>query len=418
MKQKFFKPFALGCALATLALQGLLLINYGLTFDFRLVILVLLLLTNSNHQVIFQSSRFSINFPLLFPIIAFFGSAWASLCATFGLVSLDEFEDSPPVFLFNRGSLGIATAYSALMFLKLGGASNLALSLTVSALTYTAINLVLFSFAKWLQGSESNNLSSILETFKTILPSTALAALFYISYFYLDIFGLIGAYLVFFTFRSGALFGHIEAKYRVSLIRSILRAVYAKDQDLMAHLENVAHYTKILAKRHGYPVWKMTLLDEASYFHDIGKLEIEDSILKKPTELTEAEYRIIRCHPQKGLQFLEEIPIPDSHKKIVENIAGYHHENFDGSGYPNGLSGTDIPLEARIVAVADTWDAMVGKRCYRQPLSHPDAVEELRRVKGTQLDPTLVEEFIEVISKDRPTQSKPVNPTFVTSVGG
>lgn len=402
MRQKLFKPFLLGCAASALLFQLLSFAHYGFRGDLRLLVFLILLLMNAHYQVISipQKRSASISFPLLFPVMVSFGPAWASLFASIGLISADEFDDDWPVFLFNRGSLGLAAGFSAVVFYITGGQANLVVSLISALLTYTCTNHFLYFIAGYLRGGQPKIASLIMDSLKTLLPSTALSALFFAAFQYFDVFGIIGAYFVFITFRSGALLGHLESNYRISLIRALLRAVYAKDPDLMEHLENVAYYSRRLAKACGYPLWKLHILDEASYFHDIGKLEISDDILKKNGTLTKEEYKEMQCHPELGIEFLQEISLPQAHKNIVENITGCHHERYDGQGYPHGLAGEEIPIEARIVAVADTWDAMVGKRCYRDPLPIPEAIAELRRVKGTQLDPHLVEVFIQLVEDD------------------
>ncbi len=400
MSSRLFKPYLVLCALAAFVFQLYWFAGHGATLDIRLPIFFILLLLNANHQIIINRQSFSMNFPLLFPVIAFFGPGWASLFASIGLISVDEFDDPKAVFLFNRGCLGLSTAFSSLVYLHMGAAENLVVSLPAAALTYTLTNSLLFLVAKRLQQSRESLLPAVWETVKTVIPSMALAALFLTAYNHFDIFGIMAAFYVLITVRGGALFGHLETSYRVSLIRSLLRAVYAKDHTLMQHLENVAHYSKELAKRCGYPRWKLQLLDEASYFHDIGKLEIPDRILKKPGGLTDLEFSEMKSHPERGKEFLKEIPLPRSHRTIVENIAHCHHERYDGNGYPQGLKGEEIPLEARIVAIADTWDAMICKRHYRDPLPREDAIAELRRVKGTQLDPELVAIFIEIIENE------------------
>lgn len=403
MRSKLFNPFLIGCAVGAVLVQALAFLHYGSTFDVRLLFFLVLLLMNNHYQIISVQTKgdFSINFPLLFPIIACFGPAWAGLLSFVGLISLDEFDYPWSIFFFNRGALAIATVFSGIVFHEIGGLSNLSLSLPMALITYSGINHLLFVIATYLRGEPIAPIrNAILNTIKTLLPSTALSALFFAAFQYFDVFGIIGAYFVFITFRSGALLGHLESNYRISLIRALLRAVYAKDPDLMEHLENVAYYSKRLAKACGYPLWKLHILDEASYFHDIGKLEISDDILKKNGTLTKEEYKEMQCHPELGIEFLQEISLPQAHKNIVENITGCHHERYDGQGYPHGLAGEEIPIEARIVAVADTWDAMVGKRCYRDPLPIPEAIAELRRVKGTQLDPHLVEVFIQLVEDD------------------
>ncbi len=403
MLQKLYKPFLIFCAIGALSFQIYFFRIEGFSFDVRLPIFLILLLLNSHYQIISLDNRssFSINYPLLFPVIVWFGPAWGGLMASLGLISSDEFELDRSVFLFNRGSLGLATGLSALAFSACRGQDNLALAMIASITVYSLVNHALFVVACFLRREPEIPWGSLtLDTLKTLLPSAALSWLFYVAFLYFDVLGLISAFSIFTAFRSGALLGHLESRYRVSVIKALLRAVYAKDPDLMAHLENVAYYSRRLAKACHYPMWKLNAFDEASYFHDIGKLEISDSILKKEGKLTPDEFEEMRFHPLRGVEFLQEIPLPGAQKRLVENITGSHHERYDGLGYPNQLKGEDIPLEARIVAVADTWDAMVGKRCYRKPMSIPDAIAELRRVKGTQLDAHLVELFIELVEND------------------
>lgn len=403
MRRRLFEPYIIFCGIGVLAFQLASFLSEGFRFDIRLLVFLTLLLMNSHYRVISISNAnvFSLNFPLLFPIIVYFGAPWASLMATIGLISTDELELDWPVFLFNRVSLGLAAGLSAVAFQSAGGLNNLALALPTALLVYTSINHSLFVIGNYLRSNAPLDLGNmVLDSLRTIPASAALAALFYVSYTHFDILGLLGAYFIFVTVRSGAFLGHLESNYRVSVIKALLRAVYAKDPDLMSHLENVAYYSKRLAKACHYPIWKLNVFDEASFFHDIGKLEISDSILKKEGKLTVDEFDEMRSHPLRGIEFLREVPLPEGHKKVVENITGSHHERYDGKGYPRQLKGEEIPLEARIVAVTDTWDAMVGKRCYRKPMSAPEAIAELRRVKGTQLDPELVELFIELIESD------------------
>jgi len=403
MRRKLFKPYIVILTVIAIAFQiGTFFLN-GFTFELRLLVFLFLLLMNSHYQVINanNANSSSLNFPLLFPIIVFFGPPWASVMATIGLISLDELELSWPVFLFNRASLGLATGLGGLVFHQAGGLSNLFLALPVSVVVYALLNHLLFIIGDFLRTDGTPKLGFIvLDSLRTIPASAALAALFYFAFSYLDVLGLLGAYFIFITVRSGAFLGHLESNYRVSVIRALLRAVYAKDPDLMAHLENVAYYSKRLAKACHYPIWRLNMFDEASYFHDIGKLDISDAILKKEGKLSFDEVEVMRSHPLRGIEFLKEIPLPPAHKQIVENITGSHHERYDGTGYPHQLKGEEIPLEARIIAVADTWDAMVGRRCYREPMAIPDAIAELRRVKGTQLDPHLVEVFVSVVEED------------------
>ena len=131
--------------------------------------------------------------------------------------------------------------------------------------------------------------------------------------------------------------------------------------------------------------------------HDIGKIGIRSDKLNKPGKLTPEERAMFKTHPAKGKRILDPIP------SMIELIPGAfcHHESFDGSGYPQALMGENIPLIGRIVAIADTYDAMTSDRSYRQALTHQDAIDELKRFAGSQFDPKLVPVFIQVFEEYR-----------------
>ena len=135
---------------------------------------------------------------------------------------------------------------------------------------------------------------------------------------------------------------------------------------------------------------------KAAATHDLGKIAIDDSILKKPGKLTQEEFEQIKIHPVKSEELINQVlgPIEDEDfMEIARNLAKYHHERYDGKGYPEGLSKEDIPLEARIMAIADVYDALVSKRCYKAPMSHEDACNIIRESMGTQFDPNLLSTF-------------------------
>jgi HD-GYP domain-containing protein (c-di-GMP phosphodiesterase class II) len=127
--------------------------------------------------------------------------------------------------------------------------------------------------------------------------------------------------------------------------------------------------------------------------HDIGKIGIPDAVLKKQTKLTDEEYAIIKLHPETGAAILKHIK---SLKDLVPAVY-HHHEQFDGNGYPHGIKGTAIPLHARIIALADTFDAMTSSRAYRKALSFRTALNEIERNRGTQFDPDIANIFIEIL---------------------
>ena len=148
-----------------------------------------------------------------------------------------------------------------------------------------------------------------------------------------------------------------------------------------------------VAKSLGLGPDEVAAVNLGTLFHDIGKIGIPEHILQKPSALTEEEWAEMKTHPVIGANLIGEVPNLERIRPIV--LA--HHEHFDGSGYPNGLKGDQIPLAAQIISVADTYDAMTSTRPYRPALGHAEAVAELRRVAGTQLNPIVVEAFIRQI---------------------
>jgi putative nucleotidyltransferase with HDIG domain/PAS domain S-box-containing protein len=180
------------------------------------------------------------------------------------------------------------------------------------------------------------------------------------------------------------------------LIIAFSVAIDAKSPWTKGHSERVTHYSVLIAKEMGIKGQDIDALMTAGLLHDIGKIGTYDVILEKPTRLSEEEFSLIKNHPIKG----EEILKPIKEFKGVLPIVKSHHEKFDGSGYPCGLKGDEIPLAARILCVADSFDSMVSDRPYRPAPGREHAFSELRRCSGTQFDPKVVEAFFKVLAKE------------------
>ena len=179
----------------------------------------------------------------------------------------------------------------------------------------------------------------------------------------------------------------------MSIIRSFADAIGARDSYTKAHSECVAELMLELAQYMRLEQYKVGRVYLSGLVHDIGKIGIPEHILNKPGRLTHEEYTIIQEHPNIGANILDNI-------KGFEDIAGavrYHHERYDGNGYPNRLCGEEIPLYSRMLAVCDTFDAMTSARCYRRPFSEQEAIKEIRRCSGSQFDPVISEAFIEML---------------------
>lgn len=183
------------------------------------------------------------------------------------------------------------------------------------------------------------------------------------------------------------------AGFGVELATVLKNAVDAKDNYTKEHSERVASYAELLAIELDLPRSDIELLVLAGNFHDIGKIGVEDSILLKAGKLTDEEYNRIKLHPVIG----ETILSASAFFKSALPIVRHHHERIDGNGYPDKLKGEDIPYLARLLAVCDTFDAITSKRVYRDKFPVKDALIEMDRVKGTQLDEKLCETFIQMV---------------------
>ncbi|HQO37235.1 MAG TPA: HD domain-containing phosphohydrolase [Candidatus Omnitrophota bacterium] len=179
-------------------------------------------------------------------------------------------------------------------------------------------------------------------------------------------------------------------------ISSLVLTLETRDPYTQGHTERVTKFALLIGKAMGLPAADMNILHYAAEIHDIGKISIPDFILNKPSSLNKLERRMIELHPVKGAQILG----PLEFLKQVIPIVRHHHERFDGTGYPDRLKGIRIPLLARILACADSYDAMTSERPYKARMSVPEAVREIRRNAGTQFDPKIAALFIRLIQKN------------------
>lgn len=178
--------------------------------------------------------------------------------------------------------------------------------------------------------------------------------------------------------------------------RTILKALDAKDHYTYGHSMRVTYFSMIVGKELGLSDELIYELQLASLFHDIGKIGTPDSVLNKPTRLTDDEFKIMKQHPSQSYDILKDF---DNFEKVARS-AKHHHERYDGRGYPDGLKGEEIPLFARIILISDTFDAMTSTRVYRKGLPYEVAFEELKEFSGSQFDPGLVKHFITGMKKE------------------
>lgn len=185
-------------------------------------------------------------------------------------------------------------------------------------------------------------------------------------------------------------------QFVVNMVKSLVFAIEAKDRYTRGHSERVSTYAMLMGKQIGLSKKEYDDLKWASILHDIGKIGIPESVLNKQGVLTAAEYDIIKRHPEKGCKIIKPVEqLKDSLPSVM-----YHHEHYDGRGYPHGLKGDEIPVAARIIAIADTFDAINSSRAYRAAKSGEKALTAIDALAGSQLDPQFVELFKKVYKEN------------------
>ena len=181
----------------------------------------------------------------------------------------------------------------------------------------------------------------------------------------------------------------------IQAITTVANTIDAKDDYTKGHSIRVAHYSEALARKLGWSEEEVQNIHYIALLHDIGKIGVPDSVLNKPFKLTNVEFELIKNHTIMGAEILKDIKM----FKDVNVGAKYHHERYDGKGYPNGLKGEEIPLVARIIGIVDSYDAMTSNRVYRKRLQDEVVKAELLKGRGTQFDPVLIDKFMELLEE-------------------
>jgi len=196
-------------------------------------------------------------------------------------------------------------------------------------------------------------------------------------------------------------------RLRNSMVSVLAEMLESRDKATGGHIERTAKYIKILLQKmvergvyaDEVTCWDLDVLISSVRLHDVGKIAISDLILNKPEELTQDEFSIMKIHSAEGERIIDKIISQTGDEDFLicaKLFAGYHHERWDGTGYPHGLRGTDIPLLGRVMAIVDVYDALVSDRSYKKALPHEHAVNVIIEGKGRQFDPKLVDIFCEV----------------------
>ena len=199
-------------------------------------------------------------------------------------------------------------------------------------------------------------------------------------------------------------------QYHRSIMMVLSDVVENRDQNTGGHIERTTRYIKILAEAlierdvcaYELSAWDLDVFSAFALLHDVGKIGVSDLILNKPGKLTEQEFEVMKNHVQNGERIIDQVIARTGDNTFLNNaklFALYHHENWDGTGYPYGLKGEKIPIQGRIMAIADVYDALISKRPYKKGLTHQQAVDIMMKDSGKRFDPRMMAVFLEISDK-------------------
>ena len=350
----------------------------------------------------------SIGFPVDYALILVYGPALSMIVTILSALIAEIIERKSSWFkiLFNISQLALSAGIAGLVYQNTGGIVGFQNFLkfvfpaTLCALTYCFVNLILVTVVISLaQGSRIFTVWRVnfKENLATYLAEAPLGFLMTIIYVQVGIFGILLFFLpLLLARRSFELYTKMRKMY-LETIRALAAAIDAKDPYTKGHSERVAQMAVSLARELNLPEGEIENLEYSALLHDIGKIGIDEKILRKDDGLTNEEYDKIKKHTITGAKIIEPV---DFLKKSYQAIY-HHHERFNGNGYPDGIKEEDIPLAARIISVADAYDAMNSNRPYRKKLSRDKIIKELKEQSGKQFDPKIVKALITILERER-----------------
>lgn len=205
------------------------------------------------------------------------------------------------------------------------------------------------------------------------------------------------SFFYYLSYKNEQIYGRKLEEMNIQVVTALATAIDAKDRYTNGHSSRVAEYARMIAARSGYPRSEQDEIFMMGLLHDVGKIGIPDRVINKPSKLSEEEYELIKTHPVIGNEILESI----KENPTLAVGARWHHERYGGGGYPDGISGEQIPEKARIIAVADAYDAMTSRRSYRDIMPQEKVRSEIEKGIGTQFDPRFAKVMLQMIDEDR-----------------
>ena len=351
---------------------------------------------NGNTMLLGLSMTFNLSAAVLFPPVT------AALIGMIGgLPSLKKI--APSKALFNIAQISISTAVASIIYRLAYPAGSpeiiKILAIGIAIISYAVLNnffvagAVSFATGKKIKAL----LKDVLIDFFGVSMFVALAIAYIMVYLYpyvglWDIAIALGPLL---TIRFVLDLYRKFLNTKIESMEALLKALEEKDPYTAGHGDRVALYSEIISERLGIDGKRLENLKIAARLHDVGKIGVRDKVLNKPGKLTLDEFEEIKRHTLKGSEILREVP---SFKKIIPWVR-YHHEHWDGKGYPEGLKGKQIPLEARIIGVADVYDALITQRAYREAFNPKEALKIMKSESGRAFDPVVLAAFLDVINQ-------------------
>ena len=350
----------------------------------------------------------TIGFPIDFVIILVYGPVFAMLITALSAIIGVTVKGKTSWYkiIFDASQYALSAGVAGVVYQYTGGIIGFqnffkfAFPAALCALTYCIVNSILVAIVICLdQGIKITtvwkiNIREMIPSYLSEAPIGFLMAIIYVEV------GIVGILLFFLPLllarRSFELYTKMQKMY-LETIRALAAAIDAKDPYTKGHSERVTQTSIALARELNLPEREIDNIEYAALLHDIGKIGIDEKILGKNDGLTSEEFKRIKEHTIIGANIIRPVEfLKDSYKTVY-----HHHERYDGDGYPDGLKSEDIPLSARIIAVADAYDAMGSDRPYRKKLNKDKILKELKDQSGKQFDPEVVKALISVLDRER-----------------
>jgi putative nucleotidyltransferase with HDIG domain len=400
-----YRYTALVSALAAFLVAALLRFSIPGSWIPVLVLVGLAVLTENFAFHLPVAGSVSLSFAALYAALLHSGPLAGVLVAVACASNVEEFRARKPVVLrlFNAAQLILSAGLAGVAFLLLGGglladgvhdAISVLPAAAAAAVVFYMSNVTLVGYAASILSNRSLRIVLREQGFLSYGSSLLVLALLGLLIAHLLSLGSwVSLALLVLPFMSARrtfrVYVELSEAY-TDTVRSLVAAIEAKDPYTRGHSERVAIYSKKLAEWLRFPQSEVDLIERAALLHDVGKIGINIDTLTSPSRLSADEVREIRTHPVLGSELVESVEFLSD----VVPIIRHHHERIDGAGYPSGLLGNNIPRLARVLATADAYDAMTSDRAYRPGMPKAEAMQELERVSGTQLDPEMVSAFV------------------------